>query len=93
MLELAYWIDPHLGVWNPAQDPHWNLAQYRDRRTTGRNEMNMRDKSVRNVYVPSIRIACETNTDFIYAGRHPFSLRCRTPSLVWQRWTYSCLAL
>jgi hypothetical protein len=42
MLELAYWIGPHLGVWNPAQDPHWNLAQYRDRRTTGRNELNMR---------------------------------------------------
>jgi hypothetical protein len=45
-LEVAYWIGPHPGVWDQMIDQHYDLGQYRDRRTWARNNPGERDRWV-----------------------------------------------
>ncbi|KAI8931692.1 hypothetical protein NX059_011339 [Plenodomus lindquistii] len=46
MLELAYWIGPTPGVWNPQLDTIYQLWRYRDLRTIGRRDPFRRDRWV-----------------------------------------------
>jgi len=44
MLELAYWIGPRPGVYNPDMDANYALESYRDRREWGRDDPDQRDR-------------------------------------------------
>jgi hypothetical protein len=46
LLELAYWIGPQPGVWNSQLDDDYHLADFRDRRTSGRTNVGERDRWV-----------------------------------------------